>query len=669
MNPAKKKTSVDKSLGRSNAQIFLGLQKGELLLIAVAVAVRLLYLIYISNTSPFFRVPLLDAKWHHLWAMQVASGEVIGKTAFFRAPLYPYFLGAIYDLFGTGPWAPLIIQSLLSGFSCFFLYRIVRRIWNPAIARWSGYAMAFCPTLIYFAGELLIETLLIFLFLLALWSWLCVLDKPKYSSWLLPGILFGLAGIARPTILPCLLFLALWYLWKHRDKIRISLSRIGMVALGSLIPILPVAVHNTLVSKDLVFISTQGGVNFYIGNNPESDGFTARAPGGEVCRTGAYQDNVWYASVVNAERETGKSLKPSQVSNYWFHKGLQSWVEHPVTLMVLTIKKIALLLGAYDIEDNLSVAYRIRHNPILMFLPFRWGWIIPFALLGIAVSRRIKQREWLLLALAAQVLVVVGFFVTDRFRQPMIPLLIPFAVVGVDYLYKHRRESRKLIIPLLVVVLIAVAVHLEPWGLHRQEEKRIHFALALAYSQLNQVDNSLHEYDLAVAADSTNLEARFNRAQILFGQGKIDRAYTEYHALTEGYPDYAPGWVGLGAVYQRKQMGDSAHSAWEQALVLDPYYLDPLLNLGSDAYDRNDSESALRYFRRAVEIAPESDIARLKLGVALAASGALPEAIREFETILKRNPNHTSARRNLELCRNALRSRPSSPSQKSTNNP
>jgi 4-amino-4-deoxy-L-arabinose transferase-like glycosyltransferase len=133
---------------------FLGLKRGDVLLIIVAVAIRLFYVIYLSNTSPFFRVPLLDAKWHHLWAMQVASGKLAGQIAFFRAPMYPYFLGLVYAVFEVGPWVPLIIQSLLGGLSCLVLDRIVRRIWSPDFARWSGYAMAFCPTLIYFAGEL-----------------------------------------------------------------------------------------------------------------------------------------------------------------------------------------------------------------------------------------------------------------------------------------------------------------------------------------------------------------------------------------------------------------------------------------------------------------------------------------------------------------------------------
>jgi tetratricopeptide (TPR) repeat protein len=669
MVSSKKKATVKKPPNRPVAWTFLGLQQNELLLIGIAVAIRLLYLIYLSNTSPFFRVPLLDAKWHHLWAMQVAHGEIIGKTAFFRAPLYPYFLGVIYAIFGSGPWAPLIIQALISGLSCFFLYRIVKKVWNMTIAIWSGYTMAFCPTLIYFSAELLIETLLIFLFLLALWSWLLALNQSQTSRWLITGMLFGLSAIARPTVLPSLMFLILWYLWKNRNNIKVHITKMAVLMIGCIIPIIPVTLHNVIVSKDLVFISSQGGVNFYIGNNPESDGFTAHAPGGEVLRTGAYQDNVWYSSVVNAEHQTGRNLKPSEISNFWLRKGLQSWIEHPLTLATLTLKKIALLFGAYDIEDNLSIAYRIRHNPILMFLPFRWGWIIPFALWGIAISRNTKYQEWLLIVLVTQALVVVGFFVTARFRQPMIPLLIPFGIIGVDYLLKYRRKMNKLIAPVLAIVVVSIVVHLDPWGLHQQENKRIHFALALAYSQLHQTDKSLHEYDLAITADSTNLEARFNRAQILFNQGNLDRAFTEYHALTNSYPDYAPGWVGLGAVYQRKQLNNSADSAWEHALKLDPYYLDPLLNLGSAAYDRKDYDSALRYFRHAVEIAPESDITCLKLGVALAASGALPEAIQEFEIILKQNPNHVAARRNLELCRNALKSKSLIPSQKSANNP
>ena len=54
-------------------------------------------------------------------------------------------------------------------------------------------------------------------------------------------------------------------------------------------------------------------------------------------------------------------------------------------------------------------------------------------------------------------------------------------------------------------------------------------------------------------------------------------------------------------------------------------------------------------------VSPQAPEARGNLGAALAASGRTEEAIAEFEEALRLNPDLVSARRNLEIARQALR--------------
>ena len=64
---------------------------------AVALAVRVLHVWQIS-AGPFFDLPMGDAADFHAWALELAGGEWLGEGVFYRAPLYPYFLGAVYAL-------------------------------------------------------------------------------------------------------------------------------------------------------------------------------------------------------------------------------------------------------------------------------------------------------------------------------------------------------------------------------------------------------------------------------------------------------------------------------------------------------------------------------------------------------------------------------------------
>ncbi|NIN01520.1 MAG: hypothetical protein GTO24_26530, partial [candidate division Zixibacteria bacterium] len=48
--------------------------------------------------------------------------------------------------------------------------------------------------------------------------------------------------------------------------------------------IAPVTLRNYFVGKDLVLIAWQGGLNFYLGNNPDATGYTPVSPltGGDL---------------------------------------------------------------------------------------------------------------------------------------------------------------------------------------------------------------------------------------------------------------------------------------------------------------------------------------------------------------------------------------------------
>lgn len=63
---------------------------------------------------------------------------------------------------------------------------------------------------------------------------------------------------------------------------------------------------------------------------------------------------------------------------------------------------------------------------------------------------------------------------------------------------------------------------------------------------------------------------RVSRALCLYYQGKTDEAATALEGVTTDYPDYAPGWYSLGALYEGQGKTDEAKAAYEKAVELDP---------------------------------------------------------------------------------------------------
>ena len=159
----------------------------------VAFVLRLIHLLQLRHSDPLFFSPQMDALYHHQWALAVAAGREFIADAFFRAPLYPYFLGLLYKLSGANQMAVRIIQALIGSAGCGLVYLLARRLLkkpqasspkpqagqkavpdrssfilhrSDLIPRIAGFVMAAYPLTIWYEAELLLEGLLTFLVLL-----------------------------------------------------------------------------------------------------------------------------------------------------------------------------------------------------------------------------------------------------------------------------------------------------------------------------------------------------------------------------------------------------------------------------------------------------------------------------------------------------------------------
>jgi predicted membrane-bound mannosyltransferase len=277
-----------------------------------AFALRLTYVLQLRS-SPLFDRPQMDERYHDQWAQAIATGETFVEGPYFRVPLYPAFLAAVYEVFGHDYLAPRIVQALLGALSCGLLFLIGRNVFGRAVGAVAGFAAASYWTLIYFDGELLIPSLIVFLDLLLIWSLLRAARAPAKLTYGLAGVVLGLSAIARPNILLFGPAVVIWLVVVRRRELKRGLLHVACVTSGCLLVILPVTIRNYVVGDDLVLIASQSGVNFYIGNNPRSDGHTAIVPGTPGDWWGSY-----YATIERAERALGRKLKASEVSRYYY---------------------------------------------------------------------------------------------------------------------------------------------------------------------------------------------------------------------------------------------------------------------------------------------------------------------------------------------------------------
>jgi 4-amino-4-deoxy-L-arabinose transferase-like glycosyltransferase len=403
------------------------------------------------EASPLPRALILDEKVHHEWAAQFAAGQpwsverATGEPIpYFRAPLYIWWLGTLYRVFGADSGlAPRLVQAVLGSLACGFTFLLGRRLLGAPAAWIAGLAMALHWALVFYDGELLITSPIVLLDVLLLLALVRAAEDRRARWWALSGLLLGLSAIARPDVLVFAPAAFLWLVWLERPLGRRALAAAAALGLGTLAPILPVTARNWFVGHDRVLISSQGGVNFYIGNNPHSDGTTAVVPGTPVGWWEGYD-----RTHADAARALGRKPLESEVSQHYFALGREFWRTQPWKALELTAWKLRCLLNRQEWANN-KCLYTVvdEFTPTTGWLPIGFWIVGPLGLFGLALAFRDARRLfplWGFVVIYAAG--ITAFFVTARFRLPLLPALILLAAHAVVWLLERAR--RRELVPL-----------------------------------------------------------------------------------------------------------------------------------------------------------------------------------------------------------------------------
>lgn len=682
--------------------------------LAVFVGALALRLVFVWNmqASPLADAPMLDELYHVEWARGLAAGDWIGGEVFFRAPLYPYLLGIALRLFGGGLLAARLLQAVYGAVTPVVVYFLGRRIAGRASGLVSAAIAAAYPIFMYFDNELLIASLIVLLDVLIVIALLRADEHPIWTRWLGAGALLGASAIARPNVLVFAPFVLLWAWlserWRgagERSDIsrcrvtrlscggpgRTALARFAVFAVGIVLVVAPVTLRNYLIGDDFVLVASQGGVNFYIGNNENADGASAVLP--ELGEAWEYDDAVRVA-----EREEGRQLKPSEVSAYWYAKGRRFLAGHPGEAARLYLKKAVLLLDSFELPNNKDVYYFGAISPL--FRALRWlgfGVVAPLALLGAwAVRRKRRELSLFLIFMASYSATILLFFVNARYRMPLLPFLIVLAGAGLIWLLERvrARDGRALAGGLVALAAAALFVNHDFYGTHLGDRPQTHLTIGRAHAGRGDHEAAVLEYRRALALDPGYAKAYDNMGLALEALSRDAEAVEAYEAAIELDPTLPTARNNLGAYYKRN--GDLERAArWlREAVEIDPWMHEAQYNLAAVLARMGDAVGAERHlllateanprfkeawfalgsvyeesgrmpqavaaYQCAVIIDPDFAQARNRLGVALATTGQYSEALMEFEEVLRCVPGDPSAERNRQLVLDLMRAREAS---------
>jgi tetratricopeptide (TPR) repeat protein len=598
----------------------------------VAVGLRLLH-VWQIRASPFFDVLLGDAKAYDEWAQRIASGEWVGAEVFYQAPLYPYFLGVIYSGLGRDLLTVRVVQTLIGAASCVLVTLTAWRLFSTRAALIAGFGMAIYAPAIFFDG--LIQKSVLDVFFMSLTIWILsglVSGEPRVPGaeafrkrgrgsgrgsrrsrldvhFIALGLTMAALSLTRENALVLVAVVLSWILFGVTRDIGRARAAAAFVA-GLAILLLPVAARNYAVGGGFHLTTAQFGPNFFIGNNPRSDGtYSSLRPG-----RGSPEYERRDATEL-AERAMGRSLTPGEVSSYWTDRAMSFVTSQPGAWSALMGRKLLLLVNAGEMLDTESQASYAEWSWPLRATGWltHFGVLVPLAAAGMWVAWPDRRRLAIFYAMtAAYAVSVVIFYVFARYRFPLVPLLLLFASAGLAEatgLWKRKTEK------LAIAGTIATVAIVSNWP--------------------------LLSTPLMKAITESNLAAG------LYERGRTDEAIAHYQRAIALRPDYAPAHGNMGAALRAKGRSADAVAAHRQALVLQPDNPDTHFNLANALLDLNRPQEAAEHFRLAGRQAPSSVNVENNLGIALAAEGKLSEAVAAFRRAIAADPTSARAHRNL----------------------
>jgi tetratricopeptide (TPR) repeat protein len=498
--------------------------------------------------------------------------------------------------------APRVVQAACGAGTVVLLGLLGATLWDRRVGIVAAMLAALYAPSIYFEGELVSASMELFLAALSLWLLIEGANR-RSTRWLAgAGLALAASAITRPTVLPFALLAAAW-LWRRASPRAVAVFAAAALSLPA-----AATVRNLWVSGDAVVIASQGGINFYIGNHAGADGTTPNVPGLGSGVTATYD-----APFREASRQAGRALRPSEVSAFWFAKGVAFWREAPVVAARLTAAKVAMVWNRRELPNNQDQAFFAPLHSWLFRGPFlpTFAFLAPIALAAAWFERR--RVPPLLLFAGAMTLVTAAFFVCDRFRHPLAAAVIPLSAAGLvaaaDSWKIHGADVwawRRMAARAGVALAMAAAFIWLPFPRWQATETGMSwFRLASAYDPGGDAVRAGDAYARAETAGLATPEFWNNFGLHALRAGDLDAATLRFRRAVTIDPSHGPALGNLAEVYLRREEWSLAAGAYAAAAGAMPERAAELLTNAGALYRREGKLNAARQaFRDALAARP-----------------------------------------------------------------
>ena len=615
-----------------------------LIIFLLAASVRGLYL-YESSRNPTFYTPIVDSQSYDLLARQLAEGKPITSEFFWQQSFYPFFLSAVYFFCNSSILCAKLIQALLGCVTCVLTYHLGKKLYGQTAGIIAGCILAIYGPVIFFETELLTEGLALFWTALLLLILLKITTGKNLFLYFAFGVCAALSIATRPNFLPFLLGVFVWLLCRKNPDVqkgRLTLA-VGIMA-GFLTAALPIAVLNHRVTGSFSILPHTGGVNFYIGNNPDFDAASIR-PG------------LKWQEIIDLPAKSG--LHSWRQQQFYFYKKTFNYIHNqPLSFLKGLLHKTTEFICSREVPGNIDIYLFSKWSKLLDLLVwkidgfgFPFGILLPLSILGLFYCRRQTPLAVTLFCILYPASIILTH-IEARYR---LPLIVPMCILAGAALTKiiqvitakqWRNTTTIAFFCLGVACLCSISGPFYSEK-HINYEAELYYSLGGSLSKRGQTDDAIIAYFKAIDLKSDYAEAHHNLGLLLAKQNKFEEAESHYKKALETAPENAPLYKDLGvAAFMLGKIPD-AIEYYQKAVQLNPQNAASYEYLALALQSQGRFNDAVDYYYRALSIEPQNAEIHYNLAVALQLQGKLNEAIDNFTEVLKIQPDSAETHNNL----------------------
>ena len=531
-------------------------------------------------------------QWYQWWG---------GKEIFHQEPLYPYFVALVRFLSNGSLLAPLVIQLIIGSLHPLILFFLGRRLCDDRVGLMAAAMAAIYGPFIFYEGILLRDWLspmiepLVLLTLIAASG----MRSRQWWFWLLPGLILGIAVLARTFILLFLPGTVLWIILLRYSRRWRGFQAVGMFCAGLIIALSPLMVRNLIVGAPIMAIHNRTAEGLILGNTAD----------------GSPVGLVYPKSQIEILKTSGGSVPSVLWHTLKTHEGVGSFFQHQLT-------KFRGIFEPYDIPDNATYANSRDHSPALQLSLSFW----PLAAVGVSgmiLSCWWRNRNHLLVMVYFFSILAALMTVTaiGRYRLSLAPVLMIYAAILLIWMFdwlRSRRWKAATIGLLVTIVFIVIQYTIVPikslradpfFPLSRREFLAVNRLLGIHLMEQGHYYDALIKFNNTIIRVPEYDPGYYHRGRLLLLLNDPASAEADFTRTLELDPDFTAGFIYRGRARYQLGNNDMAMSDFNRAIELDSRAAEAYYHRGRLHLQRRLNIHAIDDFTRAIRINPNDAVA------------------------------------------------------------